>query len=349
MSRTAPTTAQSTTVEYGDEDDLQLYFQQRDLTDGLPVVIPTEKRVDAFVRASGFDPGLVVGPIDPQRGVATVHNVAVNALMAGCRPDQLGVVLGAIEALMKDPFKLRGVQATTNPVAPLCIVNGPIRNRIGVASGRNALSPGQTANGPIGRAIRFVMRNIGGGLGDVDRATLGFPGKYTFCLGENEEASPWPGHHTSLGYAPDEDVVTMIGIESFIDVIPVFKTADPIIDHFARAMRNGGTNVYWSRGTLLMVVSPGHADILAGEGFTREKLQERLFEEAMIPLSDMPYGNIPQGHWVERDGKVLITESPQDIYIVCAGGPEPLHSVYMTGFGVANAASAKVWHPGERQ
>jgi hypothetical protein len=348
MSRVSTVAVQTASVTFTDEDELQEYFHQRDLTDGLPIIIPTEKRVDAFIRQAGFDAKLVVGAVDPQRGVATVHNVAVNAVMAGCRPEQLGVVLGALEAMLQDPFKLRGVQATTNPVAPLAIVNGPIRNNIGIASGRNALSPGQTANGPIGRAIRFVMRNIGGGVGDVDRATLGSSGKYTFCLGENEEASPWPPHHTSLGYQVDDDVVTMIGIESFIDCIPVFKKADPIIDHFARAMRNGGTNVYWSRGTLLMVISPGHADILAGEGYTREKLQERLFEEAMIPLDDMPFGNIPQGEWTERNGKVLITESPADIYIICAGGPEPLHSVYMTGFGVANAASAKVWRPGDR-
>jgi hypothetical protein len=325
-----------------DEVALQASLHARDLTDGLPVVVPTEARVRAFLDAAGRDPADVVGVVPPQQGEATVAGIAVNALMAGCRPEHLDLVIAALTAMLQPQFRLVTVQVTTNPVAPLMIVNGPIRKRLGIASGRNALSPGQAPNGVIGRAVRLVLRNIGGAWGDADRATLGSPAKYTYCLAEAEESSPWEPLHVSLGYAATDDVVTMVGVESFIDTIPVFQSADPIIDHFARAIRAGGTNVYWSKGSLVMVVNPGHARILAAEGHTRRSLQERLFEQGMIPLSDLPHGNIPQGEWVVVDGKVRITSSPDEIYIVVAGGPEPLHSVYMTGLGVCNAASARV-------
>jgi hypothetical protein len=341
--RTVTPAVRNAMISYAEEEELQRYFRQRDLTDGLPIIIPAHERVARFLREAGFDPSVVVGAMDPARGVATVHNVAVNALMAGCEPSHLSVVLAAIEAMVEDRFRLRSVQCTTNPAAPLAIVNGPVRDRIGVASGRNALSPGQHANGVIGRAIRLAMRNIGGAVGDIDRSTLGWPAKYTFCLGEAEEQSPWEPLHVSLGYAAEESVVTMVAVESFIDAIPVFKQADEVIDHLARAMRAGGTNVYWSRGTLLLVLNPGHAEIIARGGYDRPKLQERLFEDGAIPLDDLRTGNIPMGDWVVKDGRVQITESPADILVMVAGGPEPLHSVYMTGFGVSNATSARVW------
>jgi hypothetical protein len=148
------------TRDVGIDDDLalQAVYHAEDLTDGLPIVVPTPARVEAFIEASGFDPAREVGSIAPARGIATVGNVAVNALMAGARPEHLGVVLGAVEAMLQEPFHLHGIQTTTNPVAPLALVNGPIRDRLDIASGRNALAPGQSANGPIGRAIRFVLR-----------------------------------------------------------------------------------------------------------------------------------------------------------------------------------------------
>ena len=331
-----------------DEVAQQRYFHDRDMTDGLPVIVPTRERVEAFIAASGFDPTLEIGAVDPARGIATVANIAVNALMAGCQPEHLPVVIASIDAMIKPDFRLHGVQATTNPVAPLTIVNGPIRQRLNIDSGRNALAPGQHSNGPIGRAIRLVMRNIGGAIGDVDRSTLGSPGKYGFCLAEAEEESPWEPLSVSLGYEAGEDVVSVIGIESFINIIPVFHTAEPIMEQLSRGLRGGGTNLYWSRGTQLFVVNPGHAQILARDGYeTREKLQEALFERGKVPLEDLPEGNIAQGEWVVENGKVLITEQPSDIWIMVAGGPEPLHTVYMNGFGVNNGTTARIRVPGQ--
>jgi hypothetical protein len=335
-------------LDGADEVELQRWFHERDMTDGLPVIVPTVERVEAFLAASGFRGEREIGAVDPARGFATVANVAVNAVMAGCRPEHLAVVIAAVEAMLQPAFRLHGVQTTTNPVAPLTIVNGPIRHRLDIDSGRNALSPGQHANGPIGRAIRFVMRNVGGAIGDVDRATLGSPGKYTFVLAEAEEDSPWEPLSVALGHERGADVVSVIGIESFVNTIPVFDTAEPIIEQLSRALRGGGTNVYWSRGTQLFVINPGHAQILARDGYAeRGRLQEELFERGKIPLEDLREGNIAQGVWHEEDGKVFVTESPEDIWIVCAGGPEPLHSVYMNGFGVNNGVSAPIPAPGD--
>lgn len=329
-------------IDGDDEPELQDWFHARDLTDGLPIIVPTVERVERFLAAGGMDPALEIGPVDPARGIATVEAIAVNAVMAGCRPAHLPVVVAAVGAMLQDRFRLHGVQATTNPVAPLAIVNGPIRHRLGIDSGRNALSPGQHANGPIGRAIRFVLRNIGGAVGDVDRSTLGSAEKYTFCLAEDEESSPWEPLSVALGHGRGADAVSVIGVESRVNCIPVFHTAEPIIEQLARAYRGPGTGMYWSRGTALFVINPGHAAILSRDGYDRRRLQEVLFEKGSPTLDELPEGNIAQGDWVVENGRVRITERPDDIWIMVAGGPEPLHSVYMTGFGVANGVTAPI-------
>lgn len=329
----------------GDELDRQRFYHDRDFSDGLPIVVPEQERVEEFVAAAGFDPARVVGALEPQRGVATVANVAVNAVLAGCRPNQLGIVLAAVEAMADDEFNLRGLQTTTNPAAPLCVVNGEARHEAGVASGSNALAPGQHANGPIGRAIRFVMRNVGGAVGEADRGTLGSPAKYTYCLAEAEEVSPWEPLHVARGYNSEDSVVTMFAPESFLNTTAIFDTAEPILHHVVRAMRATGTNLVKSRGTLLVIFNPGHAQQLHREGYDRRRVREYLFEHAKVPLSEFPDGNIPQGSWTVEDGRVLVTDSPEAIEIMVAGGGEPMHNVYLPGLNITTATSRRVWSP----
>lgn len=332
-----------------DELDAQDWFREQGLTDGLPIILPTVERVEAFLEKAGFRRDLEVGPVEPSGGVATVENIAVNALMAGARPEHLGVVLAAVEAILKDPFNWRGCAVTTNPIAPLTIVNGPIRHRLGIASGGHAVSPGNHPNGPIGRAVRFALQNVGELHPDVDRATLGLPAKYTFCIAESEEESPWEPLHVSLGYHADDDVVTTIGPESIIDCCAVWTTTEPILEQFAKLMKSVGTNVNFSMGTLLWVLNPSHARMLADEGFTRQELQQRLFEQASFDPAEWPYGNWAVGDWeVGDDGKVKITRSPDQIYIIVAGRDDPLHSTYLPPMTFSDATSAKVWAPGDR-
>jgi hypothetical protein len=340
--------ASSTVRQFEDMDSAAVWLEENDMGDGLPIVVPTVDRVKRFIEGSGFQPDTVLGPVAPRNGVATVENIAISAVMAGCKPEHLGTVLAAVEAMLKPGFKLRPLQTTTNPAAPLAIVNGPIRQRIGIDSGRNALGPGRHSNGVIGRAIRLVLRNVGGAIGDVDMATLGNPFKYTFCLAEAEENSPWPPLHVSLGYDSADSVVTVIASESLVNVCASYREAEPIIDLLLKAMRGTGVNLTYSSGSLLLIISPGHAEILAKHGWDRSELQERLFSDSMIPETDFPYGNCAQGHWIVNNGRVQVTEAPEDIHIIVAGGTEAIHSVYAPAYCIGKAQSAKVWDPSAR-
>ncbi|MBI2908357.1 MAG: hypothetical protein HYX92_11975 [Chloroflexi bacterium] len=181
------------------------FLYEQGWTDGLPVVVPTPDRVEAMLAGTRRRPEDLIGLIPPAMGKATVEKMAINAVMAGCLPSYLPVVIAALEAMVAPEFVLARVQATTNPVAPLAVVNGPIRQKLDINCGHNALGQGRQSNATIGRAIRLILSNIGGAIpGVTDMATLGQPAKYTFCLGENEEALPttWPPLHVEKGLPP---------------------------------------------------------------------------------------------------------------------------------------------------
>ncbi|MDH5294152.1 MAG: thioredoxin, partial [Acidimicrobiia bacterium] len=182
----------SRTVELGSAEDEHEAMAARGWTDGLPVVPPTPERVERMLTGTTRDPGEVVCVLAPDLVPCTVEKVAINAVMAGCLPEFLPVVLASVEAVATDRFNIHGVSATTFFVGPVIVVNGPIRERIGMNSGMNALGPGNRANSTIGRALNLVVRNVGGAKpGGVDRATLGSPAKIGLCFPEAEEGSPW--------------------------------------------------------------------------------------------------------------------------------------------------------------
>lgn len=332
-----------------EEVSAQEYIHENDWSDGLPVVIPTTELVEHFLAESGYARirGEVVGTIAPAGLPAAVERIAVNAVMAGCRPEQLGVVIAAIEAMVKPEFQLGDIQVTTNPATPMVIVTGPTAATSGLSSGNGALGPGQHANGPVGRAVRFIMRNIGGAVIGIDHATLGQPAKYTFCLAEGD--SPWEPLHVSLGYQPQDTVVTVAGVENIINVVPIWSRgndlAPPFLRQFSRLIHTVGTNIYTSYGSPVIVISPGHAQRLAEEGYSRQRLQRELFELGKVPLADMPFGNLQIAQWTLDGEDILITQRPEDILILVAGGDESLHSMYMQPFCLGHAASAVVRTP----
>lgn len=330
-------------VDYELPEELEALVRERGWTDGLPVHVPTRERVDRFVAASGLDPEVVVGAVAPLGGTATIGLVAVNAVMAGCEPEHLPVIVAGVRAVLEKPFDLYMCQVTTNPVAPLMVVNGPARQRCGVRSGRDALGPGPGGNGPIGRALRLVLRNIGG-VGDGDSATHGSPAKYTLCIAEDEEHSPWEPLHVWLGYDAGDSVVTTIAVEAIIDIVPASgnTTADVILAHLSHSLQTVGTNVYWSNGNPVFLLTPGHARALADAGYDRRAVQEHLFEHGRIPLDSLPFDNIAVGHWTVVDGEVLTCERPEDIYLVVAGGTEGHHTMHFIGFTLSKATAAKV-------
>jgi hypothetical protein len=338
-----------------EEGQLQAYFRQEDLTDGLPIIVPTRERVDAFLAESGFAPhrDADVGEIAPLNASVTIEDVAINVLMAGARPCDLGIVLGAIEAMRKPQFFLEKLQATTNPDAPFVWVNGPIVRELGLGTGHHALGPGRHPNGAIGRSIRLVLRNLGGATDDVDHSTLGQPAKYSFFIGEAEDDSPWEPYHVSRGFRADQNVVSVSGIENIINVVTVTgrhtTIAEPFLYQFGRLMNAIGTNLYQSNGSPVIIVTPGQARRLAEEGYDRKRLQEELFEVGKTPVEDFPFGNYPLCKWKEEDGKVLPFPDADDIRVIVAGGGEPLHAVFLQPFLAHTACEAEVWTPGRFQ
>ena len=238
-------------------------------TDGLPVVIPTPERVEALVLATGLDADLQLGNMGPGNGAATVGKVATATVMAGCLPDHMPIVMGAVNAVLDPLFDLAEMQSTTHCTAPLILVNGPGRHSCGpVASGFGALGPGHRANASIGRALRLCMINIGGARpGESDMALLGHPGKFTYCLAEDEEHSPFAPMHADLGFAPDDTVVTVIGAEAPHSVMYSGDADDPedvnkLLEVLAIGLANMATNnAVLTGGGAVVVLNPEHAKI----------------------------------------------------------------------------------------
>ncbi len=264
-------------------------------TDGLPVIIPTPERVARMVLASGYDAELALGSMGPGGGVASIEKVAIAAVMAGCKTDYMPIVLAAVRAVIDPQFDLTEMQATTHCTAPLIIVNGPARHSCGpIACSFGALGPGFRPNASIGRALRLAMINIGGAKPGVsDMALLGHPGKFTYCLGEDEENSPLPPLHSARGFSPEDSTVTVIGAEAPHSVMFSGDADNPespnaLLDVLAIGLANLATNNAILRGgNAVVVLNPDHANVLAGAGLDRAAIQQALFERAAHPVEDM--------------------------------------------------------------
>ena len=347
------TTLTSTRYEVSDDlEALQAYLESRGWGDGLPVVPPTPERVEAMVTASGRAPDEVIAEVDPRRGIATVEKIAINAVMAGCKPEYLPVLIAAVEAVADPAFNLHGIQATTNPVAPLLIVNGPVRRALDINCGRNALGPGRRANATIGRALRLILLHVGGALPDkVDKATIGMPGKYTFCLGENEEESPWEPLHVERGFRREDSTVTAVGAQGTHNVLALSAGAREMLLLTADAMATmGNNNVLYGRGNPTVFFSPGHTRLFVEQGYpTKQAVKAALFELSKIPKSRFPEREVfPLVPLAERslDGDfVCATRRAEDILVVVAGGPEPYHVCYCPNFADTTAVTKRVVLP----
>lgn len=305
-------------------------------TDGLPVIIPTPARVQRMVLASGLDADLVLGEMGPGGGVASIQQIAIAAVMAGCLPDYLPVVLAAAKAVIDPRFDLTEMQSTTHCTAPLILVNGPARFSCGpIASGFGALGPGHRANASIGRALRLAMINIGGGRpGTSDMALLGHPGKFTYCLAENEEDSPLPPLHSSLGFAAEDSVVTVIGAEAPHSVIfSGIGDAKADADGLLHALASGlcglaSNNAILTGGAAVVVLNPDHAQILVGAGLSRAAIQDELLARCVHPLGSLKRV-APTFARGDDDSKLRAGfKDPADILVMMAGG-SGLYSMVM--------------------
>lgn len=334
---------------------VQDYFEAQGWTDGLPIVPPTPHLVEAMVEGSGLAPDAVVARVAPTMAAATVEIVAIHAVMAGCRPAFMPAVLAALRALARDDFNLSGIQATTHPVAPMLMFNGPVRLEIGINCGTNAFGQGSRANATIGRAVRMVLVNIGGAIpGRGDMATLGTPCKYTFCAGENEEQSPWEPFHVERGFAASDSTVTVHAGEAPRNVQDHASTEpDELLMVFADTISTSGTNNVGLMGEIMVVVGPEHARLLAGKGMTRQDLREELWRRTRFSFSRM---SPTQREWYRKmrpafDLGPEVTEipyldDPRQFLVMVAGGPG-LHSMVIPSFGTSVAMTERLEAPGD--
>ncbi|MEO5901423.1 MAG: hypothetical protein ABIR68_15035, partial [Ilumatobacteraceae bacterium] len=252
-----------------DEADALEQLHRLGCTDGLPVVIPTRDRVDRCVLATGADPTMSLGVMGPLGAATTIERVATNAVMAGCEPDHMPIVVATLRALLRPEFDLSEAQSTTHSTTPLVVVSGPLAEACGIAGGFGALGPGHRANASIGRAVRLSLMNVGGARPGVsDMALLGHSGKFTMCLTENLDGSPWEPCAVAAGFDPLDSVVTVIGVEGPHSVVFVDDADDPdspqrLLRVLARAIANpGSNNAFMRTGSVAVAINPDHAAVL---------------------------------------------------------------------------------------
>jgi hypothetical protein len=334
-----------------DSDDALEVLHALGCTDGLPVVIPTPERVERMVVATGEPGDLELGAMGPNLGACTVENLAIAMVMAGCLPDYAPVVVAAALAVMDPEFDLTEMQATTHCTAPLILVNGPVRGWCSIESGYGALGPGFRANASIGRALRLAMINIGGGRAGVgDMALLGHPGKFTFCLAEAEEKSPFEPLHVARGFDAEDSVVTVVGSEPPHSVIGFTDADDPtsadrLLNSFAAAIATPTNNNATLRGgQVTVVMNPDHANLLAAFGHTRATIAEAIKERAVLSGAELARTAGLVGA-IAPDARVECIAEPDDVLVLTAGG-NGLYSAVMPSWAVGphknRAVSKKV-------
>jgi len=321
------------------EDEVETCFD-RGWTDGLPVVPPTRERVLRMLAGSSRPPDEVVAVVPPDLVPCTVEKVAINAVMAGCRPEYLPVVTAAIEAACTDQFNIHGVLATTYSVGPVVIVNGPIARAIGMNSGINVLGQGTRANATIGRALQLVVRNVGGGRpGEVDRATLGNPGKYTFCFAEDEQGSPWEPLSVERGLAEGASAVTLFAGEG----------PRTVFDQLSRTPQSLARSLAWCLRTVahpkladayeaLVVISPEHARVFREAGWTKARLREEILSLLTIPGAELVRGADGCAEGMPTP-TTMPKFRPDGIWFVHAGGPAGLFSSIIGSWVAGEAGS----------
>jgi len=323
-------------VELGELEDEQEALFGRGWTDGMPVVAPTEARVLRMLEGTTRGPEELVAVVPPDLVPCTVEKVAVNAVLAGCRPEYLPVVLAAVEAACTDEFNMHGLLATTYFSGPVMVVNGPVAAAVGMNSGVNAFGQGNRANATIGRALQLVIRNVGGGRpGEVDRATLGNPGKYSFCFAEDEHGSPWEPLSVERGLPTGTSAVTLFageGVRAVVDQRS--RHPESLARSFAACLRGVAHPKLALAFDALLVVSPEHARVFAEAGWSKARLRQELDELLTLPGDELVQGaaGIAEGLPAALAGTTLPKFRPGGLLIVHAGGTAGLFSAIIGGW-----------------
>jgi hypothetical protein len=315
---------------------IEAYFA-RGWTDGLPVTPPTEKSVADILAAAELHGDQILGVIPERNTVVIARKVAINAVMAGCRPEYMPVVVAAIEGLCRPEFAYHGPASSTGGSAMVIIVNGPIAKTLGVNSGNNAFGQGTRANATIGRAVRLTMMNVMNARpGLLDRATLGNPGKYSFCFAENEDNHPWEPLHVERGFRRDQSAVTVYATNSLYQVYnQLAATPEPLLLCFADALTNLGVPNVRGFNQSLVVFAGEHSEVLRKSGWSKGDVKRFLVERARRRVVDYKRAARLPGPITPADESTLrqVFEDPDDLLVVCAGGPAGSWSACLPGWG----------------
>jgi hypothetical protein len=308
------------------------HFYKKGWTDGLPIMPPTQQAVAAMLRFTDYAPSDVIAEIPPRLGIATAELLAINCVMAGCLPEYFPVVLTAVQAAMEEKYNLYGRQTTTNPAAHLIVINGPIRKELDVNCAGQCFGPGWRSNATIGRAVRLIFRNIGGAIPQVtDMSTHGMPSRYTYCVGEYEEQSPWePLHVEVLGCDADTSAVTIFPGQCPVNCFEhIAKTPHRYMGTIASTMAHLGTNGLYRPGEGMVVFTPEGAKFIASFGWTKNDIKSALYDLARQKVKDARdrggwFLSGPPGIWTDLsddEAMMPVVKSPDSIFIMVAGGP----------------------------
>ncbi len=337
-----------------DEDPIEYCF--RTFRDALPVVPPTPERIVRMLQATPLDPLEVIGRIPPCYGEATVEKIAANAVMAGCRPETMRVLIPLVRALCDERFNAHGVQATTQFVAPLIVLNGPVRNELGLNSRQNLFSNAARANSTVGRALQLILLNLGGARPDaIDMSTMGNAGKFSFCIAENEEESPWEPLHVELGFKPEESTLSLFAAGSPHGISEqTARTARGVLRTIAYSLATTWSYRSCRAFEVFLILCPEHVKTIQRDGWSKLDVRRFLFDNTGVPLR--AYQNDDPGEgWLARNSYEEITidgepcyrkfATPDQIKIIVSGGTAGKFSAMMQSWATGPRGSQMVTYP----
>src|SRR5712691_7222036 len=315
---------QSTTYDLLDAFAANEFYQAKGWTDGLPIVPPTEERVRECLDAAGLAPGDIIGIERVRQRPITAEKAAINAVLAGCLPSYMPVVVAVLGAMCDEKYNLHATSASTGGAAPFIVVNGPVRTLIGMNATHNVFANGNRPNATIGRAIRLALINLLGVIpGEIDRSTLGHPGKFTFCIAEDEEDSPWTPLAQERDIPEGESAVTVLAAGAPRQIMNEW-TDDPeeILETFAAEMRANMLHYSIWGGNYAIIVPKQLRDRLTDAGWSKRDVQQFLFERARVRKTD--WTRVGKGALVTAtngDEEHTALPSPTDLLVIAAGGP----------------------------
>lgn len=342
-------------IAIAEQDDVFEFMFDQGFSDGLPLVPATPERVLRMLAGTRRDPQDLIATIPPNMGAATVEKIAINAVMAGCKPEYLVVIIAALEAACTDEFNIHGVMATTMGASPVMVVNGPIRERIGMNMKMSALGQGNRANATIGRALRLAIRNIGGARpGGTERTTLGNPMKFTMCFAEWEERNPWEPLHVERGFSADDSVVSLFAMTSGPTLIvdQTSRKASQLAGSIGMTLESAHHPRAHMATNVLLVVCPEHIDTLLRDNYSKQDLRKRIQEVSTVPMralmrDDRSGVGIDPDQVKHLDAKMLDRPMPkfrseEDIHIVVAGSEAGKFSAAFHGWATGSIGSIPV-------